>query len=89
MNKRGSFQFKYASNSNLKGGSLATLAFHQVTSSKGMLTHSKLTIEDIFDLFINHGDVGKEERNSYPARLNERSRFRFMLSLNTDCWHSY
>lgn len=89
MNKRGSFQFKYASNSNLKGGSLATLAFHQVTSSTGMLTHSKLTIEYIFDLLINHGDVGKEERNSYPARLNERSRFRFMLSLNTDCWHSY
>lgn len=66
MNKRGSFQFKYASNSKLldncasypKGGSLATLAFHQVTSSKGMLTHSKLPIEDIFDLLINHGDVG-------------------------------
>lgn len=70
-------------------GSLATLAFHKLTSSTGMLTHSKLTIEDIFDLLINHGDVGKEERNSYPARLNERSRFRFMLSLNTDCWHSY
>lgn len=54
-----------------------------------MLIYSKLMIEDIFDLLINYGDVGKEERNSYSVRLNERSRFRFMLSLNIDCWYSY
>lgn len=28
-------------------------------------------IEDIFDLLINYGDVGKEERNSYLVWLNE------------------
>lgn len=67
--KKGPFQFKYASKSklfdnasNLQGGSLATWAFHQVTSSKGMLTHRKLTIEDIFDLLIKHGSRRRQRK---------------------------